>query len=146
LDISSKSRPLQQRRALRALQSASEVRLADERPTPAGERQQLVTEQTLRLVDKQIGRGEPPTAEEWQQLRGLAGEDPAALQLVDELQSVVQRFDAQLRSRYQSSEAPVDLPKLRQGLAHLIREIVRRKAGVDATPPREANRPAGRTQ
>ena len=93
-----------------------------------------MTEQTLRLVDKQIGLGEPPGAEEWQRLRGLAGDDAAALQLVEELQAVVQRFDEQLRLRFGAGETNVDLPRLRQGLAHLIREIVRRKAGVEATP------------
>lgn len=113
--------------------------MAEKPPTAASARQQLVTEQTLRLVDKQIGRGEPPSAEEWQQLRGLAGDDLAAQQLVDELQAVVRRFDEQLRTKYGSGEDTVDLPKLRQGLAQLIREMVRKKAGVDVTPPRDAN-------
>ena len=110
-----------------------------EEPSSAKARQQLVTEQTLRLVEKQIGHGQPPSAEEWQRLRGLAGDDAAALQLVDELQAVVQRFDEQLRRKFGDGETNVDLARLRQGLAHLIREIVRRKAGVEATPPRDAH-------
>jgi hypothetical protein len=110
-----------------------------EEPSSAKARQQLVTEQTLRLVEKQIGHGQPPSAEEWQRLRGLAGDDAAALQLVDELQAVVQRFDEQLRRKFGDGETNVDLARLRQGLAHLIREIVRRKAAVETTPPHDAN-------
>ena len=106
---------------------------------PGNRRQQLVTERTLELVDKQIGRGEPPTPEEWQGLRALAGGDVEAERLVDELQSVVRRFDEQLRARFGPTDPTVDLARLRQGLAHLVREIVRKKAAAAAGPPSDAN-------
>jgi hypothetical protein len=58
---------------------------------------------------------------------------------VDELQSVVRRFDEQLRARFGPADPTVDLARLRQGLAHLVREIVRKKAAAAAPPPRDAN-------
>jgi hypothetical protein len=87
-----------------------------------------ITERTLGLVDRQIGRGEPPSPAEWQELRDLAGGHEESLRLVGELQSVVERFDAQLRARFAAAGETVDLARLREGLATLIREIVRKKA------------------
>ena len=89
-----------------------------------------ITERTLCLVDRQIGRGEPPSPAEWQELRDLASGHEESLRLVAELQSVVERFDAQLRVKFGAGagEGAVELPRLREGLATLIREIVRKKA------------------
>jgi len=103
-----------------------------EQPTDGGAKapaalRELITERTLRLVDRQIGRGEPPSPEEWQELRGIACGNEDALRHVDELESIVRRFDEQLRTRFGAGEGTVDLSQLRQGLAHFIREIVRRK-------------------
>jgi hypothetical protein len=87
-----------------------------------------ITERTLRLVDRQIGRGEPASPAEWQELRDLAGGHEESLRLVAELQSVVEHFDAQLRARFGAGGGALELPRLREGLATLIREIVRKKA------------------
>lgn len=87
-----------------------------------------ITERTLRLVDRQIGRGEATSPEEWEELRDLAGGHEESLRLVGELQSVVERFDAQLRAKFGAGGGAVELPRLREGLATLIREIVRKKA------------------
>ncbi len=87
-----------------------------------------ITERTLRLVDRQIGRGEDTSPAEWQELRDLADGHEESLRLVAELQSVVERFDAQLRAKFGATGARGELPRLREGLATLIREIVRKKA------------------
>jgi hypothetical protein len=87
-----------------------------------------ITERTLRLVDRQIGRGEATSPAEWQELRDLAGGHEESLRLVAELQSVVERFDAQLRAKFGAGGGAVELPRLREGLATLIREIVRKRA------------------
>ena len=87
-----------------------------------------ITERTLRLVDRQIGHGELPSPAEWQELRDLASGHEESLRLVAELQSVVERFDAQLRVKFGAGGGAVELPRLREGLATLIREIVRKRA------------------
>jgi len=111
--------------------AVSEVRMAegptDGGATAPGSLRDLITERTLRLVDRQIGRGEPPSPEEWQELRGMARGNEDTLRQLDELESIVRRFDEQLRARFGAGEGTVDLSQLRQGLAHLIREIVRGK-------------------
>ena len=89
---------------------------------------EAITERTLRLVDRQIGRGEATSPAEWQELRDLAGGHEESLRLVAELQSVVERFDAQLRAKFGVGGGTVELPRLREGLATLIREIVRKRA------------------
>lgn len=91
-----------------------------------------ITERTLRLVDRQIGRGEVTSPAEWQELRDLAGGHEESLRLVAELQSVVERFDAQLRVKFGAGGGEVELPRLREGLATLIREIVRKRAPAGA--------------
>lgn len=107
--------------------------------------EQQVTERTLRLVDRQIGQGEPPSPEEWQALRALAPTADGAA-LVAELESVVGRFDAQLRAKYgAAAEGGVDVARLRQGLAHLVRSIVHRKV-AGATVPSGTGRGNGEVQ
>jgi hypothetical protein len=111
------------------------VSVTDEADSMAG-RQQLVTERTLQLVERQIGRGELPSEQDWDELRQLAGDNLEARRLVDELRSVVRRFDEQLRAGYGSE---VDLVRLRHGLSHLLRDIVREKSGSTVSTAREAN-------
>lgn len=106
--------------------------------------QEEITERTLRLVDRQIGTGEAPSVEEWQALRALAPTAEGAL-LVTELQAIVQRFDEQIRAKYASNDGSVDVGRLRQGLAHLVRAIVHRKVGTPA-PVRPASPDTGEVE
>jgi hypothetical protein len=105
---------------------------------PRVARRARVIAHLLKIVDRQIGRGEEASVQEWSHLREMAAGYEGGLEAVAALESVVRKCEEQVAAKIQAGER--DPERLRAGLVHFIRSVVRKKFGT-AEDPAEAGTP-----
>jgi hypothetical protein len=90
----------------------------------------------LGIIEREVGRGEPRRAEDWNTLRELAATHAAGMELVASFESVIDRCNREMIGRFGAHG--VDLTRLRDSVVMLIRISLAKKLGLDNAPARES--------
>ncbi len=82
----------------------------------------------LAIIEREIGRGEPRSEEDWRQLREMAIGHAQGPQLVDSFEEVLDRANREMLDRF---GAPgMDLARIRGSVVTLIRDSLAKKLGL----------------
>ena len=98
------------------------------------EQRQQLSDLLLRIVESEIGRGEPRRPEDWARLRTMALGHPGAADLVTELEAMIGQFDREMERH---GRAGLGLQRIRESVVHLVRVSLLKKLGLPDRPPVE---------
>jgi hypothetical protein len=90
----------------------------------------------LGIIEREVGRGEPRRAEDWDTLRELAAAHASGMELVTSFESVIDRCNREMIGRFGTHG--VDLTRLRESVVMLIRISLAKKLGLGNAPARES--------
>jgi hypothetical protein len=96
----------------------------------------VVAIKVLSLVDREIGKGEPRSGEEWANLKKMVAGQEGAAEMVANLESAVASYADELAAKVKSGE--VDEPSARAAAVKVIRLAVLRKIDIGGAPPTPA--------
>jgi hypothetical protein len=104
-----------------------------DRAVPENERLNAIL---LGIIEREVGRGEPRRAEDWNTLREMAVAHAAGIELVATFEGVIDRCNREMIGRFGAHG--VDLTRLRESVVMLIRVSLAKKLGLDNAPVRES--------
>jgi hypothetical protein len=81
-------------------------------------RQVAVAMHIVSIVERQIGRGEPPREEDWDRLRKLVKGNEAAAKLASNLEAALQKYEEDLRAKLRDAE--VDEARVRKATQQVV--------------------------
>lgn len=82
-----------------------EIDLIPKLKSPKGQLRSIVAVHVLTIVERQIGRGEGPLNEEWDQLREVVKNYPKASQLIEGLHAAISKYEEDLLAKVREAEA-----------------------------------------
>ena len=82
----------------------------------------------LGIIEREVGRAEPRRSEDWKTLREMAARHPTGSELVATFESVIDRCNQELVSRFGAQG--LDVARLRESVVMLIRVSLAKKLGL----------------
>jgi hypothetical protein len=89
---------------------------------------QQVSDLLLGILEREIGRGEARSPEDWVRVRAVAAGHPGTSELVDSLEGAIRNCNQEMDSRF--GNAGADVSKIRQSMLMLIRVSLLKKLGL----------------
>ena len=96
----------------------------------------MVAIKVLSIVDKQIGKGQGPLDQEWQEVRDMVAAQPGATDLVDTLKATVRSYEEDLEAKI--SKGGVDEAAARAAAVTVIRVALLKNIKLVETKPPDA--------
>jgi hypothetical protein len=125
---------------VKAIKAKLEARLIPKLQETRFRRKTVVAIKVLSIIDRRIGRGEPPQAGEWDDVRSAVKERPEALPQIDAVEAAVEKFAAELETKFAPGSENVELA--RASAAKILSTAIMKKLKAASETDEEDDAPA----